>query len=160
MANTPNSVVVLDQFGNLPVGVGTEGVVNGSNARAGTVGEFMQATVTFEAPSAVSSSVVTNLVLLPLTPGDWDVSGVIGAAPTVSLGVFAGGISSVSETFDELATSRAQMDPAAVNIISVPLPIVRKNLTTAANIFLVVEIIFTGATTQPVFGTLSARRMR
>jgi hypothetical protein len=69
------------------------GVTDGSEATAGQIGEFMTASA---GGVGLSDNVVTNVVSLDLTAGDWDVSGNVGLATGSGTHVtFAVGIDSI-----------------------------------------------------------------
>lgn len=163
MPNTPNSVVVLDQFGNLPVGIGIEGVVNGSNARAGTVGEFMQSILPVGGGGSVVNGTPTTYTDFVLTPGDWDVWGVTGTNPASDIvSAILSSISTVTNVLGDPSTSASESSSSASNMggMVLPTPIVRLNVTAPTTVFLVGQVNFTGGGGIPVFGSISARRMR
>jgi hypothetical protein len=60
MPNTPNSVVVLDQFGNYPALSGLVGITNGSLARPGNVGEIITSLVLVGAAVSVANNTIVN----------------------------------------------------------------------------------------------------
>jgi hypothetical protein len=172
MPNTPNSVVTLDQFGRYPPLGGFSGpvpmigVTDGSNAAVGNVGEFMQAILLATAGGTVLSSTSKSIVSITLTPGDWDVWGAGGIGPTAGqtdvVAIFS--ISSVANTAGPQETTRAQLNAAAGASLGTTIlapPIVRASLTVSTAFSIVVDAVWTGgATTMPVFGSISARRVR
>jgi hypothetical protein len=102
MPNTPNSVLVLDQFGRVPaLGSGIAGVTDGSNARPGSVGEFMQAVLEIGGGGSVATAATVSYTGFTLTPGDWDVWGTAGANPGASQTLLdlVGGISTTDNAF-------------------------------------------------------------
>jgi hypothetical protein len=54
---------------------GIIGVINGSDAAAGQVGEVISSVVAFLNRVSVLANAVTVVTSIALTPGDWDVSG-------------------------------------------------------------------------------------
>jgi hypothetical protein len=57
---------MLSQMGPIPF----QGVTDGSNALAGNIGEFIQATGTVNYPASVTTTSVISVTVVP--PGDWD----------------------------------------------------------------------------------------
>ena len=57
-------------------GISSLGITNGSTAAAGQIGEYIEVSV---GPISVgsTSSPPTNMTSITLTPGDWDISGVV-----------------------------------------------------------------------------------
>lgn len=74
---------IMDEMGG-PVKTGPiQGVVDGSTALAGDVGEYVQATIGGTFPAAPNSQAISPLVL---QPGDWDVDGALSVQPNTNEG--------------------------------------------------------------------------
>jgi hypothetical protein len=165
MPNTPNSVVVLDQFGNIPALVGKVGITDGSSARPGDVGEAITSLVLIGAAVPVTSAAITNITSIVLTPGDWDVSASVitdPAAGTVTQTI-SGGISLTSgarpgNLGDGFAITQGLTTNAGA-ILSTAVSLRPLNVTVNTTVFLIVQAVFTGST-MAMYGTIVARRMR
>lgn len=74
------------------------GAGDGSSASAGTVGEVLSAS--FATPVSMTSGVTGNVGSLALTPGDWQVSGLIlfSPEPTTTVSQLAAAISTAAAT--------------------------------------------------------------
>jgi hypothetical protein len=154
------------QINALPNGAGympLKGVTDGSDALAGTIGEVISSIVP---PSgvALTTGLASNITTIPLTAGDWDVSGEVWF--TVGTGVatvLVAGISATSATFGSqtLNGSRAQL---ATNITATTTQIMslrpaRVNLAAPATYYLLGRMDFpSGAPTA--YGNIIARRVR
>jgi hypothetical protein len=144
---------------------GAAGVTDGSVAAAGQVGEIISATVA--APgTALSSGVVTNLISIALTAGDWDVQAEVwftynasGAGSSVQASV-----STVSVTIPSTpgpGVSRAVLyGPfAAGNLPIVAVKPCRINVATTTTVYLVVAAGLTAGGVNGA-GNIWARRAR
>jgi Collagen triple helix repeat (20 copies) len=144
-----------------------KGITDGSEALPGNVGEVISAgnTIGFNLTTAVPSNVVT----LVLTPGDWNVGGVIIFAPT-STGPNSV-IAALSQTTNTLppdsdvATGKAIMQQIWASSMpsgktqTTPTSLIRVNTTTQKNVYLVAQATFGGGSVN-VTGYASARRIR
>ena len=76
------------------------GTSTNNNAAAGQIGEFVTSTVAIGAAVALTTGVTANVTSIPLTGGDWDVSGVVdhNIAVGTSITQINSGISLVSAT--------------------------------------------------------------
>ena len=150
---------------------GIVGTTTNNNAQAGSIGEFITATVPVGSAVALTTAVTANVTSISLTAGDWDVSAVVdhNIGLTTSLTQINSGISLVSATLpaqtgggglgtDPLATlSYAAMVPGAGIVQSAPL--VRITLTATTTVYLVAQDTFTLSTIS-AYGTIRARRVR
>jgi hypothetical protein len=125
------------------------GVTDGSEATAGDVGEYMTAG---SAAAAISSGVVTNIVALNLTPGDWDVSGFVAFTAGAGTHTYFGVGISVIDT-----SITATYPASAINQV-LPTTIHRINITAATAVWLVAQAGFTG--TMTAAGSIRGRRAR
>lgn len=125
------------------------GVIDGSDAAPGNVGEFMTAT---GGAVGLVTAAVTNLASLALTPGDWDVSGyVLFNASAGTHSFFGVGIGTID------TNSWATYPTGAFNQV-MPTTLHRVNISAATTVWVVGQAAFTGAVFAT--GTIRARRMR
>jgi len=156
----PNTTqwVPLDNQAGSPL-ILPRGVVDGSNAAAGQVGEFVTATQS-TAISLVANT-ATNITSISLTAGDWDVWGVAGLVSSagVSANLLAG-VNTVSGTLGPLG-SYVQFNPSSgiVNTFIMATPMVRVNLTTTTTAYLIGYLNFASGTGSAT-GVINARRAR
>ena len=133
------------------------GVSNGSNAPAGSVGEFVTAIV---APPSVSMPTNTqiNIASISLTAGDWDVEGVTTTTNTgASTNYSEGTISSVSAT---RGTPIVGLNSTTgMSSVSSTIPRVRFSLTATTTIYLTGMCQYSAGTSAGG-GYLAARRVR
>jgi len=145
---------------------GAVGVVDGSNAAAGRVGEFLSAQVLIGSALALVSAATTNITSLALSAGDWEVSGNIcfNINPAVTSVYLVATLNTVSATlptrpnggaFSEITTANA-----SGNLIgSLPVSPLRVSLAAPATVYLISYATFIGGTVA-AYGYLSARRVR
>jgi hypothetical protein len=143
--------------------IGVAGTVTNDAAQAGSVGEYVTATVATSAIS-LTSGAAANITSISLTAGDWDVNGAVGFLPagtTVPSGVSV----SISLTSATLALIG---DPGRSSIIATMATgagqahccgPVRVPLATTTTVYLVATGTFT-VSTMTAGGTIRARRMR
>lgn len=141
----------------------TIGVTNGLNAAAGFVGEYITATAAAAAVS-LTSPTASNVTSIILTPGDWEVGGVVNYTPTgtTSITVLAQGASSATGALgaqDSFSLWATAANVVGVNIVTNLIPGVRFNVTVATTVFLVAKATFS-ASTLSAGGTIWALRIR
>jgi hypothetical protein len=140
---------------------GVAGVVNGSNAAVGLIGELITATST---NVSLTSGTAANAASESLTPGDWDVqcsADFVPAASTLTT-VLLTAINTVSATMPSppQGTTGSFDAPAQAGIGNiVNSPIVRENLTATTTVYCPVLADFS-TSTLTVSGVIRARRMR
>lgn len=145
------------------------GVTDGSDAAPGEIGEFLIASAS---NVTVTSGNAAYPVILPLTPGDWDVTGhllVTGGQNGVSVAItdlvwnVVPGGSSNGQQIGSISltniTGLASITSTTMNLGLDAGP-VRFSISAAMNAVLVVVIVFTGVASLTVSGQVSARRMR
>jgi hypothetical protein len=134
------------------------GVTNGSNAAAGTIGEYISAQVTAAAALSAANGVVLNVTSISLTAGDWDVTG--NAYWIVSGGslAFDCAINSVSATNPD-GSLQMVIYPTSGNNTGLTAPGRRFNVTATTVVYLVATAFLSGGTAS-VCGFLQARRVR
>lgn len=126
------------------------GVVDGSDAVAGNIGEYMTAT---SGSVSLTNNVLANVVSLVLTAGDWDMSGnvqfTIGTGTHNYFGVgTASGLDTVIQ-----ATFPTTVLSAGLNTATH-----RYNVTAATTVWVTAQAGFAG--TVSVVGSIRARRTR
>ncbi|GAB2885949.1 hypothetical protein GCM10027093_21270 [Paraburkholderia jirisanensis] len=131
------------------------GVTNGSNALAGSVGEYVTATGT---GVSMSSGVNNTVASIPLSAGDWDVWGNVEFAQT------GGALSTVLVTsISQGSASIASAPNRAVSQFSTSLPqtvtppMQRVSIAGSSTVFLMAVPTFTGGTLTAT-GFIAARR--
>jgi hypothetical protein len=147
--------------------VSLKGVVDGSDAPVGQVGEVISGS-NFGGVSLVTA-VPMNVTQIVLTPGDWNVGGVVIFAP-VSTGPNSV-IAALSQTAatlpsdNDVATGKAIMQQIWASSMpagktqTTPTSLIRVNTTTTKPVYLVAVATFGGGTVT-VTGYVSARRIR
>jgi hypothetical protein len=140
----------------------TLGVVNGSNAAAGMVGEYISSSIGTN--PALTTNVANGITSISLTAGDWDVSAiaVFGFDATTSVTTLSVGVgSSVSfpSYINGTTDTRAAYVPGLGANISIPTRPIRVSVVTTTTIYLNVAAVFT-VSTMSCNGMISARRMR
>jgi hypothetical protein len=156
---------VLDGNGNilnssaLPAGITLNqpnivGVTNGTNANAGSVGEYVN--ITTSGATVGASGAMFNGTSISLTAGDWDVSGNGQYIGTVTDAVV--GLSTISATFGGVNTYAELGTVAGVVNPNLATPSIRLNLTVTTTVFLVGRVNYSVAPTVNV--AIVARRAR
>ena len=152
---------------------GTSGPIRGigtnSNAAAGNIGEYMTDALAFASQTSLSSGAAKTIISLTgaktLTPGDWDVDGVLIFDPAVTTSATAV-LACISLTTNVLAGAddgaSAQWSSAAnVLVQNLQLPTPTRRVTVAAgttqDVHLVAIAIFTASTAAGA-GGIRARR--
>jgi hypothetical protein len=129
------------------------GVVNGSNAAAGQVGEFITATT----GSAVNltTAVPAAAISIALTAGDWDIWGIVTfTGPTMTAANAA--VSNAPTSFG--GNVSCQVAPAAGGVTVFAVCQVRYSVAAPMTAYLIGVGTFTGTCT--LIGTIFARRAR
>jgi hypothetical protein len=163
-ANTPTGSVLRATNNGAPSwGTDHLGTSTNNNASAGFVGEYVVNQVTTNV--AVTQNVVTNITVITLTAGDWDVSGSVMLTYTTTNGTnftLQGGISTTSLTLgaqDTYAQIMVQASNASTQTQSFATPAVRLSLSATTAVFLV-GFANGGLSSINGKGTIRARRMR
>lgn len=133
------------------------GVIDASSAAAGIVGQVLEITTT---ATANATSTAVNAAQLALTPGDWDVTGVIrfnsSSAPYT---VFVAGLNATSATQPSFPNAVQLNVPTSATTQQVSVPAVRFNVSANTTVYLVALAIFASGTST-VDGYIRARRIR
>jgi hypothetical protein len=138
------------------------GVVDGSNATAGQVGEFMTASVAAGSAVGLSNGVYGAAVVLNLTAGDWDVWGIVAftGQSTTAINILRASVSASPTT---MATVMAQMCGGgtvfAYGDPTFSVGPTRVSLTASASYYLTILGTFSGGTCS-TYGSIMARRVR
>jgi len=135
---------------------GIIGVTDGSNATAGTVGEYIDS---YASGTTVSGS-PTTMTSISLTAGDWDVSGAVNYNGNSTPTYVQGGIGTTTNSFSGTSTGKtvlASGTNTTAGTGSVLIPRFRVSITTTTTYYLVGQLSSTSQTCQ---GYISARRMR
>jgi len=148
---------VADRIYGLPAKL-RAGVSDGSDAAAGDVGEYLEAT--FAGPVSLPSLTTVDLGSLPLTAGDWDVSGVVVFLTATGMAMAQAWVSTASVTPPPtLGRGIIVLTPglllAGTRLNSGPL---RVSQASAGPVYLGAFVTASGAVTAA--GTIRARRMR
>jgi len=142
------------------------GVTNGTNASAGSVGEYVSSTLVNASSVSMTTNVTSNITSISLTAGDWDINGLVVwsfGGSTVILTELAG-ISTVSAgmpTVDSgqiggFAFGAGKTGGGADYSVT---PTVRLSINSTTTVYLVGKATFP-TSTMAASGTISARRVR
>jgi hypothetical protein len=141
--------------------VANVGVVDGTDATAGQVGEFLRAVSGAPGP-ILPHNVATNVLSLSLTAGDWQAWGEVWVDTTATAANLVGGISLVSAGLPALPAYAAQTRQGWAHTVgshNLPLVPVRLSLSAPGTVYLVGYAFYTSGT-GTVYGRLEARRVR
>jgi hypothetical protein len=140
-----------------------KGVVDGSNAAAGNVGEFLSASITTAVN--LTTAVAASVGSLVLTPGDWDVWGQVILNPTGNptiIAVAVGITSATLPTAAQINAGQGAMSQYRANFTSgatnMQTGMFRLNVSAATTVYLTAQATFNNAMTAT--GYISARRIR
>jgi len=147
------------------------GTTTNDAAAAGSVGQLLQGTLVEPgAPVSLTTSTAADITSISLTPGDWEVTGVIGfnGSSTTTVEQLTGGISQTSATLPASYNSSARLSfntgsqpfgAAAGDSTALALAPLRVSLASTTTLYLVAKANFAVASCA-AFGRISARRMR
>lgn len=130
-----------------------------------SIGEYIESSVAQGSAIALTTATTANITSIVLTPGDWNVFGVVGLLPAASTSITtrSGGSSATSATLGALgsffASPSAATVPGAVGQVHV-IPTVRVQVAAGSSttIYLVAQSTFT-VSTMSAYGLISARRI-
>jgi hypothetical protein len=141
---------------------GLGGMMDGSTASSGRVGEYISGSVTGGSAKGLASGTTANITSITLTAGDWDVAGV------VSFDIVTGTVSSSSAGTSTVSASNPS-DGSAVNCglqlsgastyNSIPIPRKQITVSTPTTVYLVGTCNYSAGSVS-AFGQITARRMR
>jgi len=141
------------------------GTTTNNNAAAGSVGEFVSATVLSGSAVSITTATAANVTSVSLTAGDWDCRGTIANNPagTTVTSVVAGWMSTTSAT---LPTSPNNGGITIINSVSnagaaytIPIGVERFSLSGTTTVFLSGQSTFT-TSTSALYGFIGCRRVR
>ena len=141
------------------------GTATNDDASAGSVGEFVSASVLQGSAVSLTTGGISNITSISLTAGDWDITGGGGfvSAATTSITRWGCSIETANTTFGSLATNSWIASMAAVvpgaSLHNFPLPVLRVSLSGAATYYLNAVALFT-VSTLGAYGIIRARRAR
>lgn len=134
-----------------------KGITDASSAATGEIGEVLTATTS---STAVTTATALNATSLVLTPGDWDVCGVIRFdTTTAALTSLIGGLNTTSATQPSFPNCYQLMSTLNTATQQFAVPTQRINVSTNTTIYLVAYTNFTSGTVT-VNGYIRARRAR
>lgn len=137
------------------------GTATNDSSCTGCVGEYVEAKQVLAGATGLTTGTPKNVTFMSLTPGDYDVSGVVayGGSPTgVTFQLCS--ISSTANTRGATESNEAIFYPNASGVTPVvPCPTIRFSLSATTTVYLVAGAQFSGGT-QTAYGTLRARRTR
>jgi len=157
-AGTNTTQLATTAFVTSAITAADTGVVNGSNAAAGRVGEYVEALGT--AGITLANGTVTNMVSLTLGAGDWEIDGMIATDTTNA--AYASVVSGISTTATTIPTfpNRWQL---AVGLTAIaqhfPVPKRRVSITASTTYYLTLSVGFTSGSCTGQ-GFIRARRIR
>jgi len=142
---------------------GIIGTTTNNNANAGSVGEYVQASVARTAFPALTTATIYDVTSIELTAGDWDVFGCVGFAfsGTTTCTQVIGSINLTSATLPANHYWSTIQPRTGNGLLDTSMAIVpqRISISSTTTIYLMVKAVFAtaGAFT---FGTIGARRVR
>ena len=140
------------------------GTIQGSttaNPPSGFLGEQIIATVASGSPVALTDGITSNVTSIALTPGVWDISGVVSfLADAVTGTAFVASLSATSATNGTVGDNRVDSPypPTASNNMTLTIPSYRVLTSSAINYYLVAFASFSVGTVN-VCGRISATRV-
>lgn len=163
--NTETGVIQTIELGPTFFGqnVAIKGTTTNDNAAAGDVGEYLSSVAT---AVSMTANVGLNITSITLTPGDWEVRGLLQTNPAASTTttLIAAGISSTANTFATLGAGFSNIETSnssksagvGENLIA---PATRFSVSSSTPVYLVGNVQF-ATSTLTASGSITARRMR
>jgi hypothetical protein len=142
-----------------------EGTIAAGEPAAGTLGEELSAEVLVGAAVALVSGTPKTITSLEITPGDWDVFGVVTFVPaaTTSITRLSQSISTTTNVHgnnkQRKQSKTAAVVPGATDTPIADTPTVRINISATTTYYLIADATFT-VDTLSAYGYLRARRVR
>lgn len=140
--------------------VAVTGTPTNDSAAAGQVGEYMENIRLYASPLALNNTLFQPVCTITLTPGDWDVSGVVHFSLAGTAGSYVGAGLSTSSTAvgNEDYTQLVQTIPVGTNVAYIQTHTKRFNVSVSTPIYL--NSFATVPSSGSAFGNLRARRIR
>lgn len=143
--------------GGNPIVGSRKGVIDASSAAAGEIGEVITGQAT---AVSMTTATATTLTSLTLTPGDWDVVGVIEATASAFVLTLAIGSISTTAATNQPFPYRTRLEFAsATGSQGFSVPSQRFNVSNNTTIYLVAQANFSSGTVSGS-GHIRARRIR
>jgi hypothetical protein len=161
------STLTADRIFTWPDASGTvafrEGVITVSDAAAGSLGEYIVASVVQGSATALTTATPKTVTSISLTAGDWDVTA-IGCITGASTGTnFDVAIGATTNSFTGTVLGNTRCETPTVSLTgadaTLMIPAVRVNVSSTTTYYLVVQETFTIGT-PAAYGRISARRVR
>jgi hypothetical protein len=143
-----------------PTTQGIAGTQVGDNAGTGYVGEFVVSQVIFSSAFSIANNTATNVTSISLTPGDWDIAGIVFFSTTTYFTEIQAGVSTSSALLPDFSVlSNISAFASTIGTVGMPVLTQRLNISSNTTVYLVAEVDYiTGSPT--VCGYIGARRAR
>lgn len=141
------------------------GTTTNDDAAAGKIGEFMSSLIAPGAAVGLLTGIPMDVTTLSLTPGDWDVDGVVAFLPTATTSYRSAGgaITLTSGAALDLSSGAAAQWAGSATVPVAPFGMavgtLRVSIAALTTVYLVATAAFT-LSTMSGFGMIRARRMR
>lgn len=137
------------------------GVSTNSNAATGVIGEIISSIVLATSPVNLVANVVTNITSISLTPGDWDIHGLVQVNYAGINGYGAqAGLSLISATLPLITSGGFSFQLSTSTLAACTCPVfIRESLSITTIIYLV-TVGEQPNSTASGYGTIFARRTR
>lgn len=162
--NTTNTFTGTNTFTDFVIpSSGIAGTTTNNDAVPGAVGEYITAQT---AGATITDSIFNDLASIPLTPGDWDVTGVFANTPPAagSTAILVGISTTTGDTQAGMVIGnqavKSALPTTSTAVSSISIPDVRISLSTAKTVYLKALEQSTGAGNGTGTGRISARRRR
>ena len=141
------------------------GVTDGSNAAAGTIGEYVEGIRALASSINVVSATPINITSISLTAGDWDVEGNVqqnnvGGPTTTAMHAWVSSVSAALPAGLGTEGGYVQWRGSTTGNIGTCTGNRRFNLTATTTVYLSCQETFTGGSSVASYGMLRARRVR
>ena len=137
------------------------GVTNGSNAAAGSVGEYVTSNVPVAAGVSLTNGIPANVSSISLSAGDWDIYGNVTIISSGSNHAVAMWCSITSATLPEesLYTGTSLIAGATLANFQASTPFLRISISLTTTVYLSAQSAFSSGTSK-ASGSIFARRVR
>jgi len=141
------------------VGTGTN-----STAGAGIIGEFISSTtLVAQAITSGSNNVLSDIAVIYLTPGDWDISGsataTLNGATSTAWDVYILTVSGNNSTGFNVTNTASGTPPTAGANVTLTIPRMQASLSASTSYYLKTDFALSAGNCKS-FGTINARRRR
>jgi len=140
------------------------GSATNDSANAGNIGELISASLASGSAVSLTTATAKTVTSISLTPGDWDVHGVVVSFPAGSTVVTlaAASISTTNNALTALGSEGVNYIAGGTptsTLYSLPTGTVRISLSATTTVYLVAQLNFS-VSTATAYGAISARRVR